>query len=112
MTPDIEVLRIDATAPDSLQQADIKVLSFWIGIYGAVAGDKIEIEIIGPSGKIVARRDIIQEQTQPRQYYYVGKRFGDTRAPAGQYTGVATLSRTQDDGKTLIRTRDNVIKIH
>ena len=107
---DLEALRIDATAPDNLPRTE--TLSFWVGIYGAVAGDLIEIEIIGANDNIVASRAITQEQTRVRQYYYLGKKFGAQLTSPGNYTGVVTLSRTGVDGRTLIRTRDNIVKIN
>ena len=110
--PNIESLRIDATAPDTLRQNDVATLTFWVGIYGTAAGGKIEIEIIGPNDQIVARRDITQKQSHARQYYYVGKKFGEQRAAPGNYTGVVTLSRSSPDGKTLIRTRESLVKIN
>ncbi len=109
--PDMEALRIDASPRQALPQAEAGTLTFWAGIYGAVAGDKIEMEIIGPDDQVVASREITQEQTRARQYYYVGKKFGEQQADPGSYTGVITLSRTGPDGKTLIRTSDTQIQV-
>ena len=110
--PDMDALRIDAAAPDYLRQSETDILTFWAMIYGAAAGDKITLDIMGPGDQLVARRDITQEQTKARQFYYVGKRFGEARAPVGSYTGVITLSRTGSDDKTLIRTRETITKIN
>ncbi len=105
-TPSIENLRIDASSPDTLHRGGSEALVFWIMIYGAAAGDRIHMDIIGPGDAVVVRRDIVQDKTRARQYYYVGQKFGEALAPPGHYTGVVTLSRTDTDGKTLIRTRE------
>ena len=110
--PDLDGLRIDATAPSYLRQNESKILTFWTIIYGAAAGDKIELEIIGPDNQVLAHREIIQPSTRARQFYYIGKDFKELLAPKGEYTGVITLSRTEADGKAQIRTRDTVVKIH
>lgn len=110
--PDLDALRIDATAPSYLRREDSPILTFWAMIYGVAAGDKIELEIIGPDSQVVTRRDIAQEKTRARQLYYIGKNFGETLIPAGEYTGVITLTRTEADGRSLIRTRDTLVKIH
>jgi len=104
-TPSMENLSIDASSPDTIHRSDSAVLAFWIIIYGAAAGDRIHMEIIGPGDAVVVKRDTVQEKTRARQYYYVGRQFGETLAPPGHYTGVVTLSRTDTNGKTLIRTR-------
>ena len=105
-TPSIENLSIDASSPDTLHRGDSKALVFWIMIYGAAAGDRIHLDIIGPGDAVVVRRDTVQDKTRARQFYYVGQKFGEALAPPGHYTGVVTLSRTDTDGKTLIRTRE------
>lgn len=110
--PDMDALRIDAETPDYLRQNETDILTFWIMIYGAAEGDKITLDIMGPDDQLVARREIVQEKTRARQFYYVGKRFGDAHAPVGSYTGIITLSRLDPDGKTLIRTREARTKIN
>lgn len=110
--PDMAALRIDASAPSYLRRSETGILTYWVMIYGAAAGDKIEMEIIGPDEQVITGRDIIQEKTRARQFYYIGKNFRGALAPPGSYTGVITLSRTGDDGKTLIRTQEARTKIN
>lgn len=109
--PDLDGLRIDATGPATLRQREARILTFWAIIYGAAAGDRIELEILNPAGQSIAQREIVQSATRARQFYYIGKDFGTDLAPAGTYTGVITLSRREADGKTLIRTRDTLIDV-
>lgn len=104
--PDLEGLRIDSTAPAQLRRKEAGILTFWVTIYGVAADDKIEMEILGPDGQSIAQRDITQENTRARQFYFIGKDFKGGLAPAGTYTGVITLSRREADGRTLIRTHD------
>lgn len=110
--PDLDGLRIDATAPNYLRQNESKVLSFWTIIYGAAAGDTIQMEILDANNNSIAARTITQASTRARQFYYIGKDFKEQLPAKGEYTGVVTLSRTEADGKTLIRTSDSVVKIH
>ncbi len=113
--PDLDGLRIDASAPSALRQQESRILTFWTIIYGAAAGDQIELEILNPVGETIAQRTLTQETTRARQFYYIGKDFAQDGspglAPAGTYTGVITLSRREADGKTLIRTRDTTINV-
>ncbi len=113
--PDLDGLRIDASAPSTLRQQESRILTFWAVIYGAAAGDQIELEIMNPAGETIAQRTITQEATRARQFYYIGKDFAQNSsvalAPAGTYTGVITLSRREADGKTLIRTRDATMNV-
>ena len=110
--PDLDALRIDATAPETLQRPNTDALTFWVMIYGAALGDKIELNIIGPDDQPIAHREIIQEKTRARQLYYIGKRFGENLAPAGSYTGLITLTRTAPDGQTLVRTRNAAVRVN
>lgn len=110
--PDMDALRIDATAPETLRRNETDALTFWVMIYGAALGDKIEMDIIGPDDKPVAHREIIQEKTRARQFYYIGKRFGEKLAATGSYTGLITLTRTTPDGKTLVRTRNTAVRVN
>lgn len=113
--PDLDGLRIDANAPATLRHGEARILTFWAIIYGAASGDKITLEILNPAGETIVARDISQNATRARQFYYIGKDFaqdpGGTLAPVGTYTGVITLSRREADGKTLIRTRDATIDV-
>jgi len=105
-TPSLEDLSIDASAPATLDHRDSAALVFWVMIYGAAAGDRLHLEIVGPGNAVVVKRDIVQDKTRARQSYYIGKKFGAALAPPGRYTGVVTLRRTDSGGQTLIRTRE------
>lgn len=113
--PDLDGLRIDASAPATLRHDEARILTFWAIIYGAAAGDRITLEILGPAGESVVQREIIQSASRARQFYYLGKDFAQEAkgalATPGTYTGVITLSRREADGKTLIRTRDAVVTV-
>ncbi len=109
--PDLEALRIDATAPVRLRQSDTRILSFWAILFGVAAGDLIELEIQGPDGGIIAQKEIIQDKNRARQFYYIGKDYKSTVAASGVYTGVVTLSRQDPDGKTTIRTFDTTVTV-
>lgn len=109
--PDIEALKVDAASPQKIRRGESDLLAFWVLIYGAALNDQIHMEIIGPDDQTYAARDFVQDKTRARQFYYIGKKFGEKMPPAGTYTGVITLSRTGPDGKVLIRTRDATVKI-
>src|SRR5262249_31080846 len=55
---------------------EIGALTFWVTIYGAQAGDSIAMTIMGPGGDIYASRDIVQDKTRARQFYFAGKKTG------------------------------------
>lgn len=107
--PETTLLRIDSSEKSSLARGDAPVLSLWVQLYGVSAGDTIDMEIIGPDDRVVARHRIIQPTTRTRQYYWLGKPFRESAAAAGTYTGLITLKRSVADGSTLIRTRNATV---
>jgi hypothetical protein len=109
--PDLEALRIDASAPATLLQKDTRTLIFWTTLYGVAAGDQIDMEIQGPGGDMIARKDIVQEKNRARQLYFIGKDYKADLPAQGPYTGVVTLSRKDADGKTTIRTFDTTVTV-
>lgn len=113
--PDLEALRIDANAPATLNQGESAVLTFWALLFGVAQGDLITLEMRGPDGAIIARKDIMQDKTRARQFYYIGKDYHDqnpqSQPDKGRYSGTITLSRPQADGTSITRTKDTTILI-
>lgn len=73
------------------------LMTFWVTLLGVQEGDKINIEIRDPNNKIFASRDIIQDKTRARQFYYTGRRTTQNPLLEGVYTGTVTISRDFKD---------------
>lgn len=103
--PDFEAIKKGEKNPQSLGQ-DSAALVFWIALYGVQKDDQIRIEIKDPDGKIFITRDIVQEKTRARQYYYTGRKLESRQLKPGTYTGTATLKRA---GKTDITRQETIL---
>ncbi len=109
--PDFEAIEIDA-APVKKITADSRVLTFWTGFFGAVAGDKIVMEIKTPAGEVFARRDIIQDKTRARQFYYIGRKLKDGETLVdGEWTGGVQLVRTNEAGQKIEKTFSAAVSV-
>jgi hypothetical protein len=102
--PDFEDIKHNVQSPGTLPAAGAKALLFWTALYGVATGDKIHLEITDAAGHIFAVRDITQEKSRARQFYYVGKKVNEDGLTPGEYTGRITLSRTLPGGRSLVRT--------
>jgi hypothetical protein len=99
--PSYETLQKHARKAEKLP-ADSKALVFWSLIYGPQKGDEIVMKITAPDGEVISGREITQEKSRARQFYYIGKKISSP-LPAGRYYGEITLKRTSENGKTLER---------
>lgn len=106
--PDFEAIKKDARSPDTLP-ADVKALAFWAGLFSVVKGDRIRLEIFDPHGHVFAERDIVQDRTRARQFYYVGKRTDGLMD--GAYTGTIWLKRKLPSGETLTREKSRMLTV-
>lgn len=94
--PALDQIERDTTAPSIIPQ-DADLLAFWIVALGVQEGDKITLEIKDPNDKIYARRDITQDNTRARQFYYTGRRTQNEPLKEGVYTGTITIKRDYKD---------------
>ncbi|MBI2994050.1 MAG: M23 family metallopeptidase [Gammaproteobacteria bacterium] len=99
--PDFDDIKRDASSPASLPRT-LAVLTFWVGIYGVAKGDRIELQIRDPDGGIFTERNITQERTRARQFYFVGKRTHEAARP-GRYTGTVRVTRSQASSEPIKR---------
>jgi hypothetical protein len=92
-TPDFEAIKAGEAEPKFLSPAG-KALVFWAGLFGVQAGDKITLFILDPNGAEFIRRDIVQDVTRARQFYFAGRTLEGKTIPAGVWSGQITLERT------------------
>ena len=90
--PDFGAIKAGETQPEALKSS-AQALIFWAAFYGVEAGDEITLEIVAPDGLRIVKRNITQEKTRARQYYYTGRKSTGGAIEAGVYKGLATLSR-------------------
>ncbi len=101
--PDFEAIKRGEKNPVMLESGSA-ALVFWGAIYGAAAGDEITLEIHDPEGQIFTSRNLVQEKTRARQYYYTGRSLQGKTLKPGTYTGTARLKRSGLKEKILRRT--------
>lgn len=89
--PRFDAIKVNARSPETYP-ADIPAFTFWVSLFGVQQNDIIDIEIRDPFGLIFVRREITQEKTVARQFYFVGKKVKENLRP-GVYTAHATLTR-------------------
>ena len=108
--PDLNKIERDSKTPPSFSVTS-DLFAFWVTLLGVRKGDNIMIEIKDPGGKIFARREITQDQTRARQFYYTGRKLNKTKLREGAYSGTITISRSDHNGKTQNRNKTRAILI-
>lgn len=100
--PDFEKIKQHAEGTPTVPHV-LPVLTFWVSFYGVQEGDNIAITIADPNGDTFASRDIVQDKTRVRQFYFVGKKIPHSLLFPGTYTGKAVITRKAADGSTITR---------
>lgn len=91
--PDFTAIKKGRIHPKTLSQ-EVQNLVYWVGFYHAKTGDKIDMEIKNPNGKIIARRQITLEKSRKRpSFYYTGRKLRGKPLQPGTYTGTAIFKR-------------------
>lgn len=98
--PDFDAIKAGQDHPQTLP-ASSKALVFFGAMYGVEKGDNIRLEITAPDGSVFIERDIVQDKTRARQYYYTGRKTA-RGLNAGQYTGRIILRR-DDIQKSMVK---------
>lgn len=86
--------RADAGKPS----ADWPALVFWVDLMGVLAGDELEMQLIGPDEELLVESTTPLERSQAQRFQFVGKRFREGLTP-GTYTGRMTLWRRDMDNQ-------------
>ena len=77
-----------------------RAVVFWIKLFGLQSGDRLELEVIGPQGKTLARQTTTLHKAKAQYFAFVGKkRRGRESWPRGTYRGRYRLYRN-DQGQT------------
>ncbi|HEY8191284.1 MAG TPA: M23 family metallopeptidase [Alphaproteobacteria bacterium] len=108
--PDFEKIKNRAEGAPTVPHV-LPVLTFWVSFYGVQEGDNIAITIADPNGDPFASRDIVQDKTRARQFYFVGKKIPHSLLFPGTYTGKAVITRRAADGGTITRDVVKTIKV-
>jgi len=108
--PDYARLIADSRAPAALP-ADSPALVFWILLFGAVPGDRIELAITHADGAVFARSEHTQTKQQIRVLRYAGRRSDGTALRPGLYRGTATLTRATADGTAIERAIERLLRV-
>ena len=108
--PDFEAIKKNA-AGNSRLPPSLSALTFWGMIFNALKGDKITITVTDSNGDVFATRDVVQDKTRARQFYYAGKKINDRMLFPGTYKGKMTLTRILPDGSTISKDIDRNLTI-
>jgi murein DD-endopeptidase MepM/ murein hydrolase activator NlpD len=79
-----EAAAVDARAPS---------LVFYVEAFGARRGDRERIEILGPGGRPIVRREREVENDLAVRFGFVGRKLAGERWPSGEYAGRYRLER-------------------
>lgn len=108
--PDFESIKKNAAATPRLPLS-VPALTFWVAMFNVREGDKITLTIADPAGTPFATRDIVQDKTRARQFYFVGKKMNERMLFPGMYKGTAVVTRAMPDGGADTRTIENLVEI-
>ena len=100
--PDFKAIQRGEQSPDVLSK-DGEALVFWVALYGAEKGDKVNIVITDPEGSKFTERNIIQDRYRARQYYYTGRNLAGKNPKPGRYSALATLRSPGKPDQTIRR---------
>ncbi|NGZ07609.1 MAG: M23 family metallopeptidase [Magnetococcales bacterium] len=83
----------DPPTPEPVVTSD--KLIFWVNLFGTRAGDREEIRLLTPSGKVLAKNETTYSKHQAQAIRYIGKRRPDwlNTWPKGRYIGSYRLER-------------------
>lgn len=90
--PDFEAIKNGAEIPSQIPQ-NSEAFVFWGAMYGVEKGDQVRLEVRDPDGALFADRDVVQDKTRARQYYYTGRTLKTRTLKTGTYTGRLILNR-------------------
>jgi hypothetical protein len=76
---------------------------FWVHIYGVRAGDREELRLIGPDGRVLAEQRNSAERNLAQWLWFAGKRRS-VAWPAGTYVGEFNLYRGEEKLLSVRRT--------
>lgn len=95
--PDKALVKMGSIENVAVTRSSPAVL-FWIGIFGVHAGDRYEITLSGPDGRVLAKTEKHFEKNQARRFSWVGKRRTTAAWPPGRYLGRVTIYHTGQNG--------------
>lgn len=98
-------IKDNAASPATLPQ-NAPALVIWAALFGVRAGDRIEVDIHGPDGKMLHRHMVHVDHDQAWRLTFSGLRRKATAWPTGRYRGTAILHRAGPEPLTQTRRVD------
>lgn len=97
--PDLDAINRQRIERTQLTK-DIPALVFHSVLLGSRGGDRVDMQIFGPDGKLFAQSHNMQDKNRAQQMYFVGRTVPDDLPLAtGIYTGRIKVTRPQENGK-------------
>lgn len=101
--PSYDAVKAGTAAATTLSRT-ASALAVWVYAFGGQEGDALQVDITGPSGRILSQA-VTLEKDQAQYFRAIGRRAPDGGWPAGQYTGKVTVLRageTLETGRTTV----------
>lgn len=108
-TPDFALIS-QGIKPDPASYKSTKLI-FWFAYFAALKGDRIDLSIHSPSGRVVADYQTLQPINKARQYLFTGKAMPAGLPEKGVYKGEARVTRVNLRGETRTETITRELEI-
>jgi murein DD-endopeptidase MepM/ murein hydrolase activator NlpD len=90
---------------------DAQALVFWIEIFGAQKGDTESLQLLGPSGHVIARKDDVIPKDKARWFSYAGRKRPNDGWPSGEYRVSYRLTRSESTGDQVVVSIDRTLTV-
>lgn len=90
--PEGEQIKADASAPARLPRESTGLV-VWGALFGVAPGDRVDLRLIAPDGRMLAQGSQIIERDQAWRMVALGRKRPGEQWPAGTYSGRVTLER-------------------
>ncbi len=100
--PDFKAIKSGLIGPTTLPPTSAAVV-LWVYMFGAQAGDAVVFDIMGPEGRVISERAVI-EKNQALLFRAAGRKMRQGGWPAGEYSGTAKMMRGATElGNTAVK---------
>ncbi len=93
VVPDREIMD---EGRDRLPSATSPALLYWLRLYGVKKGDRVDLTLWAPDGRLMAESRNIAPRDMAQVHYYLGRKRREARWPAGRYRAEVRLLRRGD----------------
>ena len=100
--PKLSKIERDSSTADTISPGS-PLFAYWVTLLGVREGDIITLKVMDPNNKVFAERQITQDKTRARQFYYTGRRLNDGPLQEGAYSATVTVERAVEGQEPIKR---------